>query len=74
MALNLLRRPLITVYTYILSATTHFLRCESVCVHVSVYTRLCTYLHMQIPNMYVHLDVYAPRMCVRSALLFNDGK
>lgn len=67
-ALNLLRRPLITVYPYNLSATTHFLRCVMCaqgCAH---------FLYVQTSHIHVHLYVDTRCMRVHVALLFNERK
>lgn len=70
-ALNLLRRPLITVYPYNLSATTHFPKMCDVCACA----RLCSYfLYVQTSHIHVHLHVDTRRMRVHVALLFNERK
>lgn len=55
MALNLLRRPLITVYPYNLSATTYFLEWERACMCVRGHTQT---LYMQTSCIHVHLYIY----------------
>lgn len=61
-ALNLLRRPLITVYPHNLSAITHFLWCVRLCAYSTSTCKLPTCMYITTPA------------CARSALLFNERK